>query len=145
MFEEMPMRRNVVFQFVMINMYGKERDFVEMLSLFFGCLTAAILSGRHPTLSGCLTTAILSGRHPTLSECLTAAILSGRHPTFSGYLTATILSGRHPTFSGCLTAAILSGRHPTLIQMSHNRHSIRPTFHLLRISYIRRLPPDGRG
>ncbi|KAL6335244.1 hypothetical protein AAG906_029480 [Vitis piasezkii] len=34
----MPMRRNVVCRTAMINVYGKERDFVEMLSLFSGCL-----------------------------------------------------------------------------------------------------------
>ena len=34
MFEEMPMRRNVVCRTAMINVYGKDRDFVEMLSFF---------------------------------------------------------------------------------------------------------------
>ncbi|KAJ9692037.1 hypothetical protein PVL29_011235 [Vitis rotundifolia] len=37
LFEEMPMRRNAVCRTAMINVYGKERDFVEMLSLFSGC------------------------------------------------------------------------------------------------------------
>ncbi|WJZ98497.1 hypothetical protein VitviT2T_017013 [Vitis vinifera] len=77
----MPMRRNVVFQSTMINMYEKERDFVEMLSLFSECLTVAIPSGRHPS-----STRISHSRnsiwptshfHPDIS----AAILSGRHPT----------------------------------------------------------------
>ena len=35
------MRRNVVFQSAMINIYGKERIFVEMLSLFSGCFFSA--------------------------------------------------------------------------------------------------------
>ena len=33
----------------------------------------------------------------------------------------------------------------TFLRMSHSRNSIRPTFHLLRVFHIRRLPPDGRG
>ena len=32
----------------------------------------------------------------------------------------------------------------TFIRMSYCRHSTRPTFHLLRVFHIRRLPPDGR-
>ena len=38
LFEEIPMRRNVVFQTAMINVYGEERDFVEMSSLSSRCL-----------------------------------------------------------------------------------------------------------
>ena len=41
LFEEMPMRRNVVCWTAMINGYGKEGDFVEMLSLFRQMLVSA--------------------------------------------------------------------------------------------------------
>ena len=67
---------------------------------------------------------------------------------------------RHLTFSGCLTSGILSVdippsldvSHPEfcpstshLLRMSHIRNFVRPTFHLLWISHIRRLMSDGRG
>ena len=54
--------------------------------LTFGYLISR--SGHRSTLSGCLTAAILAGRHPTFSGYLTATILSGRCSTFSGYFTS---------------------------------------------------------
>ena len=41
LFEEMPIRRNVIYWTAMINGYGKERDFVEMLSLSRQMLVSA--------------------------------------------------------------------------------------------------------
>ena len=40
LFEEMPIRRNVVCWTAMINGYGKEGDFVQMLSLFLQMLVS---------------------------------------------------------------------------------------------------------
>ena len=77
---------------------------------------------------------------PPFHPDTTAVILSGQRSTFFGYFNrhSTRPISQPPFYSADLTTTILPGR-------SHNRNSIRLTFHLLRIFHTRRLPPDGRG
>ena len=77
--------------------------------------------------------------HPDISHPNAANI-----STLSGCLTAAILSGQHPTYSDVSQPPFCPADIP-LIRVSHSRNYIRPTFHLLRIFHIRRLPLDGRG
>ena len=55
-----------------------------------------------------------------------------------GYLISGILSGRCSTFSGYLTSGACPADIPPYSDISHPA-PVRPTFHLLRISHIRRL------
>ena len=77
--------------------------------------------------------------HPDISHPDAANI-----STLSGCLTTAILSGQHLTYSDVSQLLFCPADIP-LIRVSHSRNYIRPTFHLLRIFHIRRLPLDGRG
>ena len=141
-----------------------------MASLIPPGYLSAIIPDRHPNFSGCLTAAILSGQHPIFSGCLTAAIPPGylnhhstrptshflwmshnRHSTripqspFHPVDIPFSLDVSQPPFHHDTSATILTSRHPTSTRMSHSRHSIRPTFYILRIFHTWRLPPDGKG
>ena len=65
------------------------------------------------------------------------ALLKDSPCSFSlgGYETALNCLHNHPLWDRSF--------HPD--GNSHIRNSVRPTFHLLRISHIRHLSPDGRG
>ena len=67
-----------------------------------------------------------------------------RHSTFFGCLTSGILYARHSTSFGCLTSGILSVDVPPSPDASHPKFC-PSTSHLLRMSHIRHLTPDGRG
>ena len=68
---------------------------------------------------------------------LISGILSADVPP--GYLTSDACS---PTFHPDISHPAPVRRRST--RMSHSHNSIRPTFHLLRVFHIRRLPPAAR-
>ena len=128
----------------------------------------------HPTFSGCLSSGICLPSFLPFSGCLSSGIcpstfrlirmslfrdMSGaippspdvshpesirRHSYLSPNVSHSESVRRHSTLSGCLSSGICPPTSPFL-RMSHIRNSIRPKSHLLWMSHIRRLTPDGKG
>ena len=105
--------------------------------------------------SGCLTSGILPGHYftfPDVSHPKTLPpppfpSLNVSHPESCPATISPFPDVSHPEPLPRRHSArgrFLSGRH-SLLRMPRIRNSILPTSHLLRMSHIRRLTPDGRG